>query len=85
MAKKGQKFKMWSAEEKFNIIEPIIKFEKSSKLVTKETGINNGMITSSAPKEAAILLPVYTDTTINVMSINSQLNFATIINDIRLR
>ena len=45
MAKKGQKFKMWSAEEKFNIIEPIIKFEKSSKLVTKETGINNGMIT----------------------------------------
>ena len=40
MAKKGQKFKMWSAEEKFNIIEPIIKFEKSSKLVTKETGIN---------------------------------------------
>lgn len=45
MAKKGQKFKQWSAEEKFNIIEPIIKFEKSSKLVTKETGINNGMIT----------------------------------------
>ena len=45
MAKKGQKFKQWTAEEKFNIIEPIIKFEKSSKLVTKETGINNGMIT----------------------------------------
>ena len=44
MAKKGQKFKQWTAEEKFNIIEPIIKFEKSSKLVTKETGINNGMI-----------------------------------------
>ena len=45
MAKKGQKFKQWTTEEKFNIIEPIIKFEKSSKLVTKETGINNGMIT----------------------------------------
>ena len=45
MAKKEQKFKQWTAEEKFNIIEPIIKFEKSSKLVTKETGINNGMIT----------------------------------------
>ena len=45
MAKKGQKFKQWTVEEKFNIIEPIIKFEKSSKLVTKETGINNGMIT----------------------------------------
>ena len=45
MAIKGQKFKQWTAEEKFKIIEPIIKFEKSSKLVTKETGINNGMIT----------------------------------------
>jgi len=45
MAIKGQKFKQWTAEEKFEIIEPIIKFEKSSKLVTKETGINNGMIT----------------------------------------
>jgi len=45
MALKGQKFKQWTAEEKYKIIEPIIKFEKSSKLVTKETGINNGMIT----------------------------------------
>ena len=30
MVKKGQKFKIWSAEEKFNIIKPIIKFEESS-------------------------------------------------------
>ena len=45
MALKGQKFKQWSAEEKFKIIEPIIKFEKSSTQVTKETGINNGLIT----------------------------------------
>ena len=45
MAKKGQKFKLWTAEEKYRIIEPIIKHEKSSKQVTRETGINNGMIT----------------------------------------
>ena len=45
MAKKGQKFKLWTAEEKYRIIEPIIKYEKSSKQVTRETGINNGMIT----------------------------------------
>lgn len=45
MALKGQKFKQWSAEEKFKIIEPIIKFEKSSTQVIKETGINNGLIT----------------------------------------
>lgn len=45
MASKGQKFKQWTAEEKFKIIEPIIKFEKSSTQVTKETGINNGLIT----------------------------------------
>ena len=45
MAKKGQKFKHWSADEKYKIIEPIIKLEKSSKQITRETGINNGMIT----------------------------------------
>lgn len=44
MASKGQKFKQWTAEEKYRIIKPILQFEKSSSLVTKETGINNGMI-----------------------------------------
>ena len=43
--KKGRKNKYWSAEEKFKIIEPIINFEKSSTQVTRETWINNGMIT----------------------------------------
>ena len=36
MARKGQKFKQWTAEEKYKIIKPILKFEKSSALVTKE-------------------------------------------------
>ena len=46
MAKKGQKYKQWTAEEKFKIIKPIINMEKSSVQVTKETGINNGLITA---------------------------------------
>ena len=46
MASKGQKYKQWTAEEKFRIIEPIINLEKSSNQITKETGINNGLITS---------------------------------------
>lgn len=44
MAKKGQKYKHWTKEEKYKIIKPIIKFEKSSSQVTKETEINNGML-----------------------------------------
>ena len=46
MAKKGQKYKQWTVEEKFRIIKPIIDMEKSSVQVTKETGINNGLITA---------------------------------------
>ena len=41
---KGGTNRHWSTEEKFKIIEPIIKNEKSSAQITKETGINNGMI-----------------------------------------
>ena len=44
MAKKGQKFKHWTAEEKYKIIKPILNFEKTSGQVTKETGLNNGML-----------------------------------------
>ena len=29
MARKGQKFKQWTSAEKFKIIEPIIKMEKT--------------------------------------------------------
>ena len=41
---KGGTNKYWSAEEKYKINKPIIEFEKSSSQVTKETGINNGML-----------------------------------------
>ena len=41
---KGGTNKCWSAEEKFEIIKPIIEFEKSSSQVTKDTGISNGML-----------------------------------------
>lgn len=46
MATKGQKYKHWSAEEKYEIIKPVLCMEKSSVRVTKETGINNGLITA---------------------------------------
>ncbi len=41
---KGGTNKYWTAEEKYEVIKPIINFEKSSSQVTKETGINNGML-----------------------------------------
>ena len=46
MARKGQKQIQRTAEEKYKIIEPIINLEKSSSQITKETGINNGLITA---------------------------------------
>ena len=36
MAKKGQKFKHWTAEEKYKVIEPALKLEKSRLIKTKE-------------------------------------------------
>ena len=44
MAKKGQVYKQWTAEEKYKIIKPVLNFEKSTWDITRETGLNNGMI-----------------------------------------
>ena len=44
MATKGQKFKHWSAEEKYKIIEPALKLEKSGSIVAKENNLSRGMI-----------------------------------------
>ena len=44
MASKGQKFKYWTAEEKYKIIKPALDLEKSTWDITRETGLNNGMI-----------------------------------------
>lgn len=46
LASKGQKFKQWTAEEKYKIIKPALEFEKSTWDITKETGLSNGMINS---------------------------------------
>ena len=46
MARKGQKYRQWTVDEKFKIIEPILNMNKSSVQITKETGINNGLITA---------------------------------------
>lgn len=44
MASKGQKFKTWTAEEKYQIIKPVLELEKSTWNITRETGLSNGMI-----------------------------------------
>ena len=46
MATKGQKFKKWTAEEKYKIIEPIINLETSLSKVGKKTGISYSMLHS---------------------------------------
>ena len=44
MATKGQKFKQWTAEEKYGIIKHSLNMDKSTQQITRETGLNNGMI-----------------------------------------
>lgn len=44
MAKKGQKQTIRTENEKYEIIKPIISNEKSQAQVSKETGINIGLI-----------------------------------------
>lgn len=45
MAKKGQKFKIWTVAEKYKVINPpIINLEVSLSKVVKETGISNSML-----------------------------------------
>ena len=44
MATKGQKFKHWTPEEKYEIIKPALDMEISTFQITKETGLSNGMI-----------------------------------------
>lgn len=44
MASKGQKFKYWTAEDKYKTIKPALDLEKSTQDITRETGLNNRMI-----------------------------------------
>ena len=46
MANKGQKFKQWSAEEKYKIIEPAIKMEKSLTQISKDLNMNVGLFST---------------------------------------
>ena len=44
MASKGQKFKEWTPEEKYKLIEPLLKMEKGAWTYSKEIGINSGQL-----------------------------------------
>ena len=46
MALKGQKYKQWTPEEKFKIIEPLLNMEKGAWTHSKEIGINPGLLYS---------------------------------------
>ena len=41
---KGGTNRYWTAEEKYQIIEPALNFKKSTWDITRDTGLNNGMI-----------------------------------------
>lgn len=49
MTTKCQKFRSWTADEKYKIIKPALDMEKSTCNITKETGFINecGLITST--------------------------------------
>ena len=44
MASKGQKYKTWTPEEKYKIIEPLLKMEKGFRTYSREIGINSGLL-----------------------------------------
>ncbi len=44
MAAKGQKFRQWTPEEKYKIIEPLLNMDKSICGYAKELGINSGLL-----------------------------------------
>lgn len=46
MATKGQKYKQWTAEEKYKLIEPLLNMEKGSRTYSREIGINSGLLYS---------------------------------------
>lgn len=50
MARKGQKFKQWTPEEKYKLIEPLLKMEKGSRTYSREIGINSGLLYSWVKK-----------------------------------
>ena len=44
MANKGQKYKQWTVEEKYKMIEPLLKMEKGIRVYSRESGINSGLL-----------------------------------------
>lgn len=50
MASKGQKFKIWTTEEKYELIKPLLNMEKGSRTYSREIGINSGLLYSWVKK-----------------------------------
>ena len=50
MANKGQKYKQWTVDEKYKMIEPLLKMEKGIRVYSRESGINSGLLYSWVKK-----------------------------------
>lgn len=46
MAKKGQKFREWTKEEKYEIIEPLLNFEATFGQISKKYNVSKGQISA---------------------------------------
>lgn len=46
MAKKGQKFREWTKEEKYKIIEPLLKYEATFGQISKKYNLNKGQLST---------------------------------------
>lgn len=44
MANKGQKYKQWTVEKKYKMIEPLLKMEKGIRIYSREREINSGLL-----------------------------------------
>ena len=50
MANKGQKYKQWTVDEKYKMIEPLLKMEKGIRVYSRESEINSGLLYSWVKK-----------------------------------
>lgn len=46
MAKKGQKFREWSKEEKYKIIEPLLNYEATFSQISKKYNVSSGLLSA---------------------------------------
>ena len=46
MAKKGQKFREWSADEKYKIIKPLLEYEATFSEISRQYNLSRGLLST---------------------------------------